>query len=476
MKPRLLFLAPLALIAGCDAVPDDAPVAVSLIGPPPAIADANRGPLPETSARLMSAVAQGLVRFDAAGQIEPGLAIRWDVSDDGLYYTFRIDRDAIDAEQAARALRRAVAAASRNPLKPVLGAIAEIVAVTPEVIEIRLIGPRPDLLPLFAQPELAILTRGRGTGPLRIAERQGGALLLSPVDPATADLPPEELRRHQIWLRAEPASRAVARFAAGRAAIVLGGRFTDLPVARAATPPADALRFDPASGLLGLAVATRGGFVGISDNRRALSMAIDRQRIADIFGGGWRPSSSLLPGPLVELRRPATPDWIDAPLDLRRIRARETIAGWREGGGEPPVVRVAMPEGPGARMLFALLAADWRAIGVGAERVAADAPADLALVDEVAPGESAPWYLRRFECVRSIACSLAADLALGEARTAATMPERATRLADADARLAEISAFIPIAQPLRWSLVSRRLRAFTENRRATHPLDELRAN
>ena len=96
------------------------------------------------------------------------------------------------------------------------------------------------------------------------------------------------------------------------------------------------------------------------------------------------------------------------------------------------------------------------------------------LVDEVAPGDSASWYLRRFECVRSIACSLDADRALTAAREAPTIAERAAQLAEADARLAEISAFIPLAAPLRWSLVSRQLRAFQDNKRAVHPLDQLR--
>ena len=37
--------------------------------------------------------------------------------------------------------------------------------MTDRVIEIRLIAPRPNLLPLLAQPEFAILRGGEGTGP-----------------------------------------------------------------------------------------------------------------------------------------------------------------------------------------------------------------------------------------------------------------------------------------------------------------------
>ncbi len=478
MKRLLALLATLTALSACAPSPDDGPVVVSVIGAKPMVVDPSQKVMEPASALLLAATAQGLVRFDAGGQIEPGLAIRWDVSDDGLYYTFRLDdNDAIDAEQAARWLRAAIGPTSRNPLKPVLGAIAEIVAVTPEVIEIRLITPRPDLLPLLAQPDMAILARGAGTGPFAVARRTANHLLLTPTAPQAPDVEPEDIARQQVWLHAERAGRAVARFAANRSALVLGGRFGDLPIARAANPAADALHIDPTAGLFGLVVTTRGGFVGVADNRRALSMTLDRGRITGAFGGtSMRPTSTIVPAGLVDRLMPATPDWIDTALDQRRTLARETIASWMEAQGEPPVVRLALPDGPGGRLLFALIASDWASIGVATVRAAEGEPADLTLIDLVAPGDSASWYLRQFECVRSIACSDAADTALTAARNAPTLSERALRLADADARLAEISAFIPIAAPLRWSLVARRLGGFQDNKRAAHPLDQLRAN
>src|SRR5213596_949781 len=59
-------------------------------GTEPKLRDPALGPLPPASAVLLSNVAQGLVRFDASGNIVPGLAERWNVSDDGLSYIFRI--------------------------------------------------------------------------------------------------------------------------------------------------------------------------------------------------------------------------------------------------------------------------------------------------------------------------------------------------------------------------------------------------
>ena len=73
------------------------------------------------------------------------------------------------AQQVAARLRAALSRASRNPLKPVLGAVVEIMAMTDEVLVITLRGPRPNFLQLLAHPELAILQASVGTGPYRLS-------------------------------------------------------------------------------------------------------------------------------------------------------------------------------------------------------------------------------------------------------------------------------------------------------------------
>ncbi len=45
--------------------------------------------------RLCSALFEGLTTFDAAGQPQPGVAERWDLSPDGTEYTFHLRRDAL---------------------------------------------------------------------------------------------------------------------------------------------------------------------------------------------------------------------------------------------------------------------------------------------------------------------------------------------------------------------------------------------
>ncbi len=70
------------------------PVAVVVIDSvQPKLVDPSAGPLSTAEAVAMGAMAQGLVRFDSRGEIEPGLAERWNVSDDGMSYIFRLAKE-----------------------------------------------------------------------------------------------------------------------------------------------------------------------------------------------------------------------------------------------------------------------------------------------------------------------------------------------------------------------------------------------
>ena len=468
----------LLVLAACGDS-DSGPIAVSAIGGAADLVNPNLEPLDPASAFLLGATAQGLVRFDAQGQVEPALAQSWIVSDDGLRYTFRLARaewangGAVTARQVAQRLRAAISRASDNPLKPVLGAIGEIESMTEEVLEITLVQPRPNFLQLLAQPEMAIIRNGAGTGPYRAEGGEDGAILLRPAE-APGEEAEEEQRSDDIILRADPAAMAVVRFREGLADLVIGGTAGDLPIARVTDPPGNALRFDPAAGLLGLAFATSEGPFGEASVRRALSMAIDRAGlVAALEVPELQPRGSILPAGIAELPQPAQPDWASLPLAARQQLAAAAIGAAAEG--EPLAMKVAVPPGPGYRLLFAYLRRDWRAIGVDAQMVAPGKDADLELVDLVAPANLASWYLRRFACDESEVCSEEADAALAAARAAPTLAERRAQLATADRLLSEAAVFIPLTAPVRWSLVSPRVTGFQPNPFARHSAGRLLA-
>jgi peptide/nickel transport system substrate-binding protein len=473
-KPILAALALLLLVGGCRKT-ETGPIEVSAIGGPPRLANPNRDMLDAASAFLLESTAEGLVRFDGGGDIEPGLAQSWIISDDGLRYTFRLaraqwrDGSPITAEQVVARLRAAASPSSRNPLKPILGAIDEIETMTDEVLEISLRSPRPNFLQLLAQPAMAVVRNGEGMGPFIARPRPDGSLLLAPPPVSEEDEGPKPPT--SLVLRGEAAAMAVARFGDGQAQLVLGGTVGDLPIARAVNPPAASLVFDPAAGLFGLSVASREGPLADARVRQALSMAIDRAALVAALGvPGLQPRETLLPAGVEGIAIPAGPDWTANPLPARRAAAVQAMALLK---GERPRVRVSLPDGPGWRIVFAHLRRDWAMIGVDAERVAPTARAELRLIDEVAPVMLASWYLRHFSCAAAAVCDPAADEAMEAARMAATQDIRRGFLTTADRLLAAAAPYIPIAAPVRWSLVSPRLTGFRPNAFARHPAGEL---
>jgi peptide/nickel transport system substrate-binding protein len=477
---RALALALIAVMAiapsACRNQPEGT-VRVVVIGDEPKLRDPALGPLSPSDAVLLANVGQGLVRFDASGNVVAGLAERWNVSDDGLSYIFRLagvdlpNRRKLTAQQVARILKRSISAASANPLKDTLRAVDDIVAMTDRVIEIRLKAPRPNLLALLAQPEFGIVRNGYGTGPFQLTPDRGpaGGLRLTRE---TGSPDGDESRREEILLRGAAAQQAVRTFAAGESDLVLGGTFADLPFALAVKLPRGALRFDPASGLFGLVPTRPGGILDDAGARRLLSQAIDRDALTDALRvPGLVPRATVLEPALEGVPDPAAPAWLATPIAGRRITL--TAEATRLFGSEKPTVRLYLPEGTGADVLFNRLAADWGAIGLTVERAKTAAAADLKLVDAVAPSVSPAWFLRQFRCQFTPVCDADTDKLLDAARDTLIAAQRSALMAQAALQIDANQLFIPLAAPVRWSLVSSRVQGFVGNRFARHTLTDL---
>ena len=481
--PLSLALAGAALmLGGCGKGETDA-LDVAVIGSGPlslggALAPADS----EAQAVLRLNIAQGLVRFDAGGQIEPGLAERWTVSDDGLSYIFRLaagewpDGRKINARDVARILKRQVRAPSGSATRDALGAVEDVVAMTDRVIEIRLTAPRPNLLELLAQPDLALIREGAGSGPFRLRPNEANVaatpdrVRLTRREPGVDGEPGE---REEVYLSTIPAGPAITAFVKGRLDLVLGGTVNDLPLARRVKLPRRALHFDPANGLFGLVPARRDGPLTDPDLRRLLSQAIDRGALlAALAVPGLGPRATILQAGLDGVADPVQPLWLAQPVAERRA-ALQAEAQRLFGEAERPRLRVALPDGPGGDLLFARLSADWRAIGIAVERAGPGAPADLAWIDEVAPSGSPGWYLRQFRCGMAALCIAEADSIMDAARTAPDPAQRGALFADAALMIDQASLFIALAAPVRWSLVGDRATGYQDNRFARHPLADI---
>ena len=473
---RLFLLAALATTAACHGKSEGV-VQVRVIGADPKLADPAKGPLGSADAVLIDNAAQGLVRFDARGQIEPGLAETWNVSDDGLSYIFRLANGnwpngrKISAQQIARMLRRSIAPSSRNELKDTFGAVDEIVAMTDRVIEIRLRQPRPHLLQLLAQPEMGLVYEGFGTGPFSVAPaREKSVIRLKRAITAIDEEKPE---REQLDLGGSTAEKAVSAFRAGQVDLVLGGTFADLPIARAANLPRRALQFDPASGLFGLIPARASGPASDPEVRQLLSAAIDRDSlVASTAVPGLVPRATVLEPGIESYPDPVPPGWAATPIADRRPALAET-AKRLFAGKEQPKIQVALPDGPGADILFRRLSQDWGALGIGVERVGMEETADFKLVDQVAPSVAAAWFLRHFHCGHSPVCDEKIDELLDAARETPVPAQRIALFSEASKEIDALQLFVPLAAPIRWSLVAPRITGFSGNRFAIHTLTGL---
>lgn len=478
-RPLLVAIAALAAAAagGCDRRSEGV-MQIVVIGGEPRLADPRQGPLTAAERVLINNAAQGLVRFDASGQVEPGLAETWNVSDDGLSYIFRLasaqwpDGRRVTAEQVARMIRNLVGPSSRSPLKESLAAIEDVVAMTDRVLEIRLSQPRPHLLQLLAQPEMGLVRDRRGSGPFAVAAEPGGQgkLRLSrEIEVADGDEPLPE----QLDLGAASAEEAVKAFAERRTDLVLGGTFATLPLAQAARLPRAALRFDPASGLFGLMPARARGLLADAEVRELLSSAIDRDAlVAQLAVPGLVPRATVLEPGLADASDPVQPEWMAEP---RAERLPRLLAAARQliPADEQAAIGVALPEGPGSEILLRRLQLDWGPLGIEVRRATGTGDTDLRLVDAVAPSASAAWFLRQFHCDAARICDDEVDELLDGARNTPVLEQRAALLDEARARIDGLQLFIPIAAPIRWSLVSSRVSGFAGNRFAIHTLTGL---
>ena len=472
----LIILASASLAEGCRQQPQGTVRAI-VIGGEPKLRDPALGPLPPADAVLLENVAQGLVRFDANGNIVGGLAERWNVSDDGLSYIFRIasmnwpDGKKITAQQVAKLLKRQLTERSSNPLKDSLGAVDDVVAMTDRVVEIQLLAPRPNLLSLLAQPEFAILRGNVGSGPFQAVPTgaPGGELRLTRQ---IQDSDEEEARREQVLLAGEQVGDAIREFAGGKTDLVLGGSFADLPYAQHVKLPRGALRYDPASGLFGLVPMHAGAPFDDANVRHLLAEALDRGNFISALGvPGLAARATLLEPGLDGVPAPIQPAWFGTAFG-DRLAALRTEADARFGKVKP-VIRVALPDGPGADLLFRELVRDWGAIGLSVERAQPGTAADFALIDEVAPSTASAWFVRHFRCGAVAICDDLADALMEAGRQTPVPQQRYALLAQAAARIDDAQLFIPLAAPVRWSLVSSRVQGFAGNRYARHTLTDL---
>jgi ABC-type transport system substrate-binding protein len=386
----------------------------------------------------------------------------------------------LTGESARDSLRRVIRDLRGTSLGLDLAPVADVRAMAGRVVEIRLSTPMPDFLRLLAQPELALPHRGIRTGEmvLKRAKNDSGEGQLTMRAPEARGQP--ETDGWQQYVRplavsALDAKQALAAFEDGSVDVVLGGRLSDWPQAEPGPLSRGTRRIDPAIGLFGLQVRRANGFLSRRENREALAMSLDRPALLAAFNiGGWVPTTRVVPVAIAG--EGAAERWDGIDIDTLRGEARNRVRIWTAGpgGGEAPVVTVALTDVPGQAALYNLLAEQWANIGVALQPAEKGKPADLVLVDRVARYAEPRWFLNQFNCtLRRGLCASDADAEVATALTAETPEDRRAAIARAEAKLTAAEAYIPLAMPLRWSLVRGDIDGYAANQWAWHPLPAL---
>jgi ABC-type oligopeptide transport system substrate-binding subunit len=479
---RFLVTSFLALsLAACGTADEGGPIDVVFIGNDESLSlDGVR--LSPAAQHLRSAMNEGLVAMDPAGEIIPAVAERWLVTDDGLSYIFRLRNsqwpggEEISSAQVRRLLLDNIRRLRDTSLGYDLDKIVDVRAMTGRVIEINLSSPMPEFLRLLAQPELGFVQDDEGVGPMRAEiEEDGARIRLTSIPPNMRGLPAFETWEEsvrQIEVRAMPAADAIDAFASGEIDLVLNGRVAAFPLVDIGPLSSGTIRLDAALGLFGLVIRSEEGLLALPSRREALSMAIDRSALIQPFNiDGWQSSHDIVPRALWGDVLPEAIAWTGFSMEQRRAEARGRIASWESASGEEARLTIGMPAGPGSDLLFRQISRDFAAIGIETSMTGLGQGADLELHDRVARYASPRWFLNQFNCsIRSGPCSAEADELVAQSLGVSDINQKATLLAQAELELQDASVFIPFGAPIRWALVRGNVEGFAENRWGIHPL------
>ncbi|MBK0326321.1 ABC transporter substrate-binding protein [Rhodobacteraceae bacterium F11138] len=316
---------------------------------------------------------EGLTRFMGDGSVVPGLAESWEISDDGLVYTFKLrdgvvfhDGTTMDAEDVKFSLDRARAEDSVNAQKALFEAIADVEVVDPTTVKVTL--DKPNGLFLFnlawgdaviVAPESieTIKTNPIGTGAFKFSNWVQGDKV-------------EIERNPDYWGSPAALDRATFKFISDPTAAFAAVMAEDVDVFAGFPAPENLPQFEADPRFQVLIGSTEGETILAMNNkqppfddirvREAVAHAIDRRAIIDgaMFGLGT---------PIGTHFAPHNPAYLDltglSGFDPEKSRALLAEAGFADGFE----TTLHLPPPSYARRGGEIIASQLAAIGIKAE-------------------------------------------------------------------------------------------------------------
>ncbi len=344
--------------------------------------------------RILDDLFEGLTRIDGTGKVVPGVASRWERSDDGLTWTFHLRRDArwsngepVTAQDFAYAWRRTIDpktaseyaqqfAPLRNGLDVAAGrqpaTALGVQALDASTLRVELASPTPYFLYLLTNNYFAPMheptIRARGADWTRPgAMVSNGAFTLKDlVINGAVTL----VKNARYWDAAAVRLDAVtyyplpdrgaatARFLAGDVDYTDGFNIDDIDWLR--RDLGAQVRLSPYFGIVMLGMRIAKPPYDQKAVRLALSMAVDRELLVNkLLRGLFLPAYDYVPP--YEGYTPAVPEWASWSPEQRHARARELLAEVGYDARHPLQIELAHQiTSPDTRRLLEAVAAMWR--------------------------------------------------------------------------------------------------------------------
>ncbi len=370
LRPLMLGVSAAALLAGAASAKDDIILAMQLEPPHLDPTSAAAGAIDSV---LYSNIFEGLTRFDSDGAVIPGLAKSWEISEDGLTYTFTLndgvtfhDGSLMDAEDVKFTLDRITAEDSANAQKALYTTISQVNVVDPVTVEVKLSEPNGSMLFNLAWGDAVIVAPESiegikqtpiGTGAFKFDSwTQGDKIEISRFD--------------DYWGTPAKLSKATFKFISDPTAAFSSMMAEDIDVFSGFPAPENLPQFEADPRFQVLVGSTEGETILAMNNkqapfdnvtvRKAVSHAIDRQSIIDgaMFGYGTPIGTHFAP------HNPAYVDLTaDSAYDPEKSRALLAEAGLADGFE----TTLFLPPPSYARRGGEIIAAQLAEVGIKAE-------------------------------------------------------------------------------------------------------------
>jgi len=317
-------------------------------------------------------VFEGLTRYQSDGSIAPALAESWDVSEDGLVYTFHLrsgvkfhDGTDMNAEDVKFSLERARAEDSTNAQKALFAGIASVDVVDDVTVSVTLSAPNGGFITNMAWGDAVIVapesienaaTMPVGTGPFKLGRWVQGDRI-------------ELVENADYWGEKPALKSATFKFISDPTAAFAAMMAGDLDAFPGYPAPETLVQFQADPRFQLIIGSTEGETILSTNNkspkltdvrvRKAIAHAINRQEIIDgaMFGYGT---------PIGTHFAPHNPDYVDltAQSAYDPEMSKQLLA---EAGVSDLTLTLKLPPPSYARRGGEIIASQLRAVGIETE-------------------------------------------------------------------------------------------------------------